>query len=347
MKPSSLLQSLFALLLAGVVAAQDPIPVAPKEKPAPIRVAAPQPQKPKIADKPVYDEAADARKDVAAAVAKAKKENRRVLIQWGANWCGWCKWLAGTMRTNGALARELMYEYDVVHVDVGRFDKNMDLAKELGADFKAIPFLTILDADGKALVQQNTEPFETKDESGKGGHDAKKLLAFFTEHQTKPLDAKVVREAAFAQAKAANKRVFLHYGAPWCVWCRRLEEWLARPEIAALLATDFVEVKIDQDRMTGGKEMLAADMASAKVKASGIPWFAFFDADGKILVTSTNENGANTGFPHAKEEVEWFGVMLTKARVHLTPNDQHTLLESLHAIRIADEAKQAAKSDGR
>ena len=148
-----------------------------------------------------------------------------------------------------------------MHVDVGRFDKNMDLAKELGADFKAIPFLTILDADGKALVQQNTEPFETKDESGKGGHDAKKLLAFFTEHQTKPLDAKVVREAAFAQAKAANKRVFLHYGAPWCVWCRRLEEWLARPEIAALLATDFIEVKIDQDRMTGGKEMLLAKTA--------------------------------------------------------------------------------------
>lgn len=352
MIPSLWLCSISFCCLAGVAAAQDPIPVTPPKpqvptQGAPVQVQKPQAQKPKPAEKPVYDEAADARKDVAAAVAHAKKENRRVLIQWGANWCGWCKWLAGTMRTNGALARKLMYEYDVVHVDVGRFDKNMDLAKELGADFKAIPFLTILGADGKAIVQQNTEPFETKDESGKGGHDAKKLLEFFTEHEAKPLDAKTVREAAFAQAKTEQKRVFLHYGAPWCVWCRRLEEWLARPEIAPLIAKDFIEVKIDQDRMTGGKEMLAEDMAAAKVKASGIPWFVFFDADGKILATSTSDSGANTGFPHAKEEVDHFGAMLKKARVNITPNEQHDLVQSLHDIRIADEAKKAAKSEGR
>ncbi|MFG0260298.1 MAG: hypothetical protein ACF8LK_08090, partial [Phycisphaerales bacterium JB041] len=50
------------------------------------------------ADKPVrltreptlYDVNADASEQIAAALAKAKQENRRVLIQWGGNWCGWC-----------------------------------------------------------------------------------------------------------------------------------------------------------------------------------------------------------------------------------------------------------------
>ncbi len=33
----------------------------------------------------IYDESADARQQIADALASAKKENRRVLIQWGAN----------------------------------------------------------------------------------------------------------------------------------------------------------------------------------------------------------------------------------------------------------------------
>ncbi|MCY2956425.1 MAG: thioredoxin family protein [Planctomycetota bacterium] len=295
-------------------------------------------------EKPVYDVAADARLDVAAAIANARRENHRVLIQWGANWCGWCVKLAGAMRANADVARELKYEYDVVHVDVGKFDKNMDLAKELGADFKGIPYLTILDADGKALVQQDSEAFETKDEKGNGGHDGKLLLAFLTKNQAPTLDAAVVRLAAFARAKTEQKRVFIHFGAPWCSWCHRLENWLAQPEIAALIAKDFVAVKIDQDRMTGGEEMLAAELKKAGVKSGGIPWFTFLDLDGKQIITSTNAGGANTGFPNAISEVQHFGVMLKTARIHLTDADVKTLTDSLDAIRLADEAKKPAKA---
>jgi hypothetical protein len=40
-----------------------------------------------------------------------------------------------------------------------------------------VPYLTILDAAGKVLVNQSTVPFETK-EDGKNGHDSKKLQEF-------------------------------------------------------------------------------------------------------------------------------------------------------------------------
>ena len=90
---------------------------------------------------------------IAEAVARAKRKNKRVLIQWGANWCGWCHLLHGTFNENPEVARKLLYEYDVVLVDIGKWDKNLELAEKYGADFKnnGVPYLTILDADGKVL----------------------------------------------------------------------------------------------------------------------------------------------------------------------------------------------------
>lgn len=38
----------------------------------------------------VYDEKLDGEKQIAEALAAAKPEKKRVLLQFGANWCGWC-----------------------------------------------------------------------------------------------------------------------------------------------------------------------------------------------------------------------------------------------------------------
>lgn len=112
---------------------------------------------PKPAAKPVkvptYDVAAVGADQIAAALARAKREDKRVLVQWGANWCGWCNLLAATMKEDKAIAKEVLYEYEVVKIDVGRFDKHVDLAQKYGAAIDGgIPFLTFLDADGKVLA---------------------------------------------------------------------------------------------------------------------------------------------------------------------------------------------------
>ena len=327
----------WSALFAPALLAQDPAPATPPAPTAPATKVAAKKQ-----ETPVYDEKADARQQVAQALAKAKKENQRVLIQWGANWCGWCKWLAATMKSDRGVSHELLYEYQVVHVDVGRFDKHMDLAKELGAEFKAIPFLTLLDADGKPLAQQNTEPFETKVD-GKDGHDAKKLLEFLKQHEAKPMVAADVLAAGIAQAKQSGKRVFLHFGAPWCGWCHRLENWMAKPEVAALLGKDFVDVKIDNDRMTGAKDIYEAQLKAAGQKEGGIPWFVLLDADGKLLAHSTGPKG-NTGFPYQPAEVEHFGMMLKAAQKNLSDAEIATLVQMLHSNRIEDEAKRKQKA---
>ncbi len=297
--------------------------------------AQPVESKPTTKSKPtVYDEKADAKQQIAAAIASAKSNNRRVLIQWGGNWCPWCLLLNKTMKANKDLAKELNYEYDVIHIDAGQpNNKNLDLATTYGADLKknGFPFLTILDADGKPLANQETSSLELKDANGESvlgkdqGHDPKKVLEFLKKHEATPQLAQDLLDKALADAKAANKSVFIHFGAPWCLWCHRLENWMAKPEVAALLAKDFVAVKIDQDRNTGGLNMLTKMRGN---NDGGIPWFAFLDPTGKPIATST-VNKANLGFPADPAEIEQFGILLRKAAKHLTSADIDALVTSL------------------
>lgn len=288
----------------------------------------------------VYDENADARQQIAAAVAKAKKENRRVLIQWGGNWCPWCLKLNAMCKTDKAVSKTLLYEYDVVHVDAGQNDKNMDLAKSYGAKIDGFPFLTILDADGKPVINQNTPPFEVEGTNVSAGYKMAKLNDFLVEHQAKPLNAQAVLDTGLAEAKKSGKRVFLHFGAPWCGWCHKLEDWMARPEIEQLMGKAFVDIKIDVDRMVGG-----ADMKSKLTggKEGGIPWFVIMDASGKVLATSDGPKG-NVGFPYKQEEVAHFAAMIEKSDTKLTKADIETLTKSLNANRIADEQKKNDKN---
>ena len=136
--------------------------------------------------------------------------------------------------------------------------------------------------------------------------------------------------------------MFLHFGAPGCGWCHKLEDWMARPEIAAVLGKDFVDLKIDNDRMTGAKEIYGAQMQAAGQKEGGIPWFVLLDANGKLLAHSTGPNG-NTGFPYQPDEIEHFGTMLKAARQNISDAEIALLLKSLDDNRIAEEAKKGKR----
>lgn len=323
------------LLTAAVAVAQD---APPPERPDP-----PQPAGAKkaaaTAGTPIYDEQADAKEQIAAALARARKENQRVLIQWGGNWCPWCIKLHELYKSNSQVARTLLYEYVVVYVDAGRpAGKNVELARSYGADLAkhGYPFLTILDADGKPLANQDTASLEIDGADITKGHDPQKLMALLVRHQAERRQARQVLADGLDKARSAGKRVFLHFGAPWCVWCHRLEDWMARPEIHAILDKDFVDVKIDIDRMAGGKEELARFVGS---DGSGIPWFAFLDADGKTLATSDPGGGGNIGFPATDPEIEHFQKMLASAARNLTPADAAALAT---ALREAEKARKAA-----
>ena len=160
----------------------------------------------------IYDANADARAEIAAALATAKKDDKRVLVVYGADWCGWCRKLHDLFKTDPEIRRLLLYEYEQVRVDIGKFDHNMELAEGYGADLHSggVPYLTVLDADGKVLTNQNTGDLEAGPR-----HDPAKVKAFLEKWPAVPREAERVLAEALARAEAAGKMVFLHLGAPW------------------------------------------------------------------------------------------------------------------------------------
>jgi protein disulfide-isomerase len=98
-----------------------------------------------------YDESADARVELNRALDQAHASGKKVLVVFGANWCPDCRALAGKMAT-GPLAAEVAAHYVVTKVDVGRFNKNLDLDKQMGDPIaKGIPAVAVLGPDGDVL----------------------------------------------------------------------------------------------------------------------------------------------------------------------------------------------------
>ncbi len=104
---------------------------------------------------------------------------------------------------------------------------------------------------------------------------------------------------------------------------------MALDNVNAVLAKDFVTLKIDTERMTGGEELLKRYCK----KSEGIPWFVFVDGDGNAIIDSSDPENGNVGFPAQDSEIAWFKVMLEKVAKRITPADIEMLTRSLVAFR--------------
>ena len=108
----------------------------------------------------IYSATADAHADIAQAVHTATREHKRIILDFGGNWCGDCQVLDIYMHQEpnaGILAQHFL----VVHVDIGRFDKNTDLATKYNIPLKkGVPALAVLSSHGKLLYSQQHGEFE-------------------------------------------------------------------------------------------------------------------------------------------------------------------------------------------
>jgi len=82
------------------------------------------------ADNP-YNETADAKLEIKQALTQAVTAKTPVIVVFGANWCGDCQMLNTAMKS-GASAQLLSRDFQIVKVNVGQFDKNLDVAKSYG-----------------------------------------------------------------------------------------------------------------------------------------------------------------------------------------------------------------------
>lgn len=144
-------RTLFALSMIALMALPAAAPVA-----APKLTVASFEALPKPLPLPYHE--GDAKAEIAAAKARAVKGHKRLLIDLGGNWCLDCRLLAGTMELP-QLHRFVAKHFEVVTVDVGRFDKNMDIPASYGIQgrLKGVPAVLIVDPRTDKLLNAGRE----------------------------------------------------------------------------------------------------------------------------------------------------------------------------------------------
>lgn len=158
-------------LMVGCSPSSPPAASAPAATPEATTTEKPNRKK---ADRPkLYDASADGVEQIEAALAAAKQEDKRVLLQFGAEWCGWCHLLHRLFESDQRIAAKLEADYEVVLIDVDG-DHNKAVNDKYGNPMQhGLPVLVVLDADGTQLATQDTAELEEGDH-----HDPKKVMAF-------------------------------------------------------------------------------------------------------------------------------------------------------------------------
>ncbi len=129
-----------ASVLAGTAAHAEAVPV-------PANLPTTQPV-PNAHPYPAVD--ADPHPALDAAFAEAKRSNRNVLIDLGANWCPDCRILSGVM--NMAEVKPWVESRFVeVPVNVDHFNRNLDVPQKYGVHVTQIPTVLVVTPDGKLL----------------------------------------------------------------------------------------------------------------------------------------------------------------------------------------------------
>jgi len=113
-----------------------------------------------IASKHIYSTTANPTTDIANALRQARREHKRVILDFGGDWCGDCQVL--DIYFHQAPNAALLAKYFIlIHVDIGRMDHNVATAEKYKVPIgKGVPALAVLDASGKLLYSQENKEFE-------------------------------------------------------------------------------------------------------------------------------------------------------------------------------------------
>jgi thiol:disulfide interchange protein len=111
-------------------------------------------------NKDLYSETANPTADIAAAMVRARREHKRIILDFGGNWCGDCQVL-DIYYHQSPNAELLDKNFILVHVNIGHMDKNVDVAKRYKVPItRGVPALAVIDAKGTLLYSEREKEFE-------------------------------------------------------------------------------------------------------------------------------------------------------------------------------------------
>lgn len=106
-----------------------------------------------------YDPARDPAADLAATVEAARASGKRILLQVGGDWCGWCHRLDAFIKVQPAVAEALGKNFILMKVNSSDENRNVEFLSQYPA-VPAYPHWFVLDADGQLLHSQGTAELE-------------------------------------------------------------------------------------------------------------------------------------------------------------------------------------------
>ncbi len=113
-----------------------------------------------VVNKDIYPVNADVKKEIAEAVQGTSSSHKRLLLVFGGNWCYDCHVLDEAFHSP-EIAPTLDTSFEVLHVDIGQMDKNLDIAKQYDIPLnRGVPAIAVLDSDGKLIFSQKRGEFE-------------------------------------------------------------------------------------------------------------------------------------------------------------------------------------------
>lgn len=280
----------------------------------------------------------------AQALAKAKQENKKLMVDCYTLWCGPCRYMATNVFPNDTLGKFMNEHFVCMKLDMEHGE-----GPERNKTFhvKAYPTFIFFDADGKEMnrfegmayreefqkrcerILKGEAPMtdETRKEEAKNmekrQNSAEKDTIIDEGKGVNFIKGSEVRFAdVLAQAKRENKRVLVDFWATWCHACINMNKTTLRDtRIGNLLNYSFVNYSVDMDNDPDGKELVE------KYNIQAFPTYLILNPDGTEYnrVVGSNPVGA-------------FAKALTDAL--LGKEDQFTMMQRMEA-----EAKAKAKAE--
>lgn len=275
----------------------------------------------------------------AQALAKAKKENKKLMVDCYTLWCGPCRFMATNVFPNDTLGAYMNEHFVCMKLDM---EHGEGPERNKTFNVKAYPTFIFFDADGKEIsrfegmamqddfqkrcerILKGEAPISKEDiQKEKQQRVAEKDTIIDEGKGVNFIKGSEVRFAdVLAQAKRENKRVLVDFWATWCHACMQMNKTTFRDtRVGNMMNYSFVNYAVDVDHDADAKELVE------KFNIKAFPTYLILNPDG----TEYNRIiGSNT--------VEGFAKALTNAL--LGKEDQYIMME-----KMQKEAEAKAKAE--
>lgn len=104
----------------------------------------------------IYPDVSAARGEINHALAEARRTHKRIILDFGGDWCGDCQVL-NIYFHQAPNAQILAKHYILVDVNIGKMDANLDIAHQYGVPVHGVPALAVIDAHGRVITSQDKQ----------------------------------------------------------------------------------------------------------------------------------------------------------------------------------------------